>query len=101
MLGQMEAREPGLVGKLDQLQTILEQSMRRRARNVLDVVENAEGGSGHDDASSRVESVQRIRPWRRSLWRVRSGLTRMYRPPTGCIMVMSTKGDRRDHSRYS
>ena len=46
VLGQVEAREPGVLGELDQFEPILEQPVRGRARNVLDVVEDAEGG-GH------------------------------------------------------
>ena len=46
MLGQVEAREPRGLGELDQFEPILEQAARGRARNVLDVVEDAEGG-GH------------------------------------------------------
>jgi len=53
VLSQMESSEPGLVGEPDEIEPILEQPVRRRARNILDVVEDAEGWCGHDDASSR------------------------------------------------
>ena len=44
MLGQVEALEPGLVGELDQLEPVPEQPLRVRARDFLDVVEDAERG---------------------------------------------------------
>ena len=43
VLGEVEAGEPCLVGHLDQVEPILEQLVRRRAGDVLDVVEDAEG----------------------------------------------------------
>ncbi len=45
VLGEVEAREPGLVGELHELEPILEQPVRGRSRDVLDVVEDAEGRS--------------------------------------------------------
>ena len=45
MLGEVEALEPGLVGELRERQAILEDPLRGRPRDVLDVVEDAEGGS--------------------------------------------------------
>jgi hypothetical protein len=48
MLGQVEALEPGLVGELDQFEPVPKQPPRGRARDVLDVVEDAERGWSHD-----------------------------------------------------
>ena len=48
MLGQVEALEPGLVGEADQLEPVPEEPLRRRPGDVLDVVEDAEGRSGHE-----------------------------------------------------
>ena len=45
MLGEVEALEPGLVGELRERQAILEDPLRGRPRDVLDVVEDAEGRS--------------------------------------------------------
>ena len=53
VLGEMETREARLVGERDQLEPILEQPVRRRAGNVLDVVEDAEGRCRQGDRSSR------------------------------------------------
>ena len=52
----MESREPGFVGELDEIEPILEQLMRRRAWNALDVVEDAEGRCRHGDPSSQFVS---------------------------------------------
>ena len=45
MLREVEALEAGLVGELHERDSILEQPLRRRPRDVLDVVEDAERGS--------------------------------------------------------
>ena len=45
MLGKVEALEAGLVGELCKVQAILEDPLRGRPWDVLDVVEDAEGGS--------------------------------------------------------
>jgi hypothetical protein len=42
VLGEVEGREPRLVGHADELEPILEQAIRRGAGDALDVVENAE-----------------------------------------------------------
>ena len=60
VLGEVKAREPGLVGQLDQLEPVLEQLLRRRARDVLDVVEDAEGRCRHGKILSRSVSVLSI-----------------------------------------
>ena len=51
VLGEVEAGEPGFVGHLDQIEPILEQLRRRRAGNVLDVVEDAERWFAHQSLS--------------------------------------------------
>ncbi|MGE5274070.1 MAG: hypothetical protein ACM3QU_09995 [Verrucomicrobiota bacterium] len=43
VLGEMKGPEAGLVGEPDQLEPVPEELVRRRARNSLDVVEDAEG----------------------------------------------------------
>ena len=47
VLGEMEAREAGLIGEADQVEAILEEPLRRCAGDVLDVVEDAERRLGH------------------------------------------------------
>src|SRR4051794_30706569 len=55
MLRQVEALEPGLVGELDQLEPVPKQSLRGGARDLLDVGEDAERGSGHETCPFRSE----------------------------------------------
>jgi hypothetical protein len=46
MLREVVTGESGLIGHLDQRQSVLKQLARHRARDVLDVVENSECGHG-------------------------------------------------------
>ena len=54
VLGEVIAGESGFVGGPDQRQAVLEQLARRRARDVLDVVEDRELGCRHVSSGRRV-----------------------------------------------
>ena len=76
VLGQVVAGEPGLVGHADQVEPLLEQRGRRRPRDALDVVEDAERRRCHvvfPKGTRGRRRVARQRSWHAVRWRRRIG----------------------------